>query len=328
MLKYFFADMNIPRPLDDSLARINREINSLLGSVDKTVYDHGNNGFVFVGKAVRSRFTLLLGDALGLERGATERISAAAELVHTASLMHDDCIDRAALRRGLPTLNERRGVNTAILTGDLVVSFAFDYAAGIAPGAPGDLVRSVRRMTEGALLEENLRYKKIPAAQAERILELKTGELFRWCALTAAGIAKRPDLYEACGKIGRTTGVVFQIVDDILDFEGEAGFTGKEALKDITEGRTTLPLILALNDARFAEQIETGLAELKAAANGDLAPALRVAALVKENGFTESARAAAAAKTLALEKEISLLPEREAAGVFKDFIFTMSTRTK
>ena len=97
--------MNKPRALDDSLARINRDINSLLDSVDKAVYDHGRSDFNFMGKAVRSRFTLLLGDALGLGRGAAERIGAAAELIHTASLLHDDCIDRAALRRGLPTLN-------------------------------------------------------------------------------------------------------------------------------------------------------------------------------------------------------------------------------
>lgn len=316
------------RPLDESLARINREINSLLDGVDKAVYDHGRNDFNFMGKAVRSRFTLLLGDALGLERAAAERISAAAELVHTASLMHDDCIDRAALRRGLPTLNERLGLNTAILVGDLVVSFAFDYAANITPGAPGDLIRTVRRMTEGALLEENLRYKKIPAAEAERILRLKTGELFRWCALTAAYLAKKPDLYEACGTIGGETGVVFQIVDDVLDFEGETGLTGKDALKDITEGRMTLPLILALNDAHFSGEVEKNLAALKAGVNRDLAPALRIAGIIKDNGFAARARELAAGKIRALGTEITRLPEREAAGAFKDYLFAFSSRTK
>jgi octaprenyl-diphosphate synthase len=300
----------------------------LLDGVDKAVYDHGRNNFNFVGKAVRSRFTLLLGDALGLERGAAERISAAAELIHTASLMHDDCIDRAALRRGLPTLNDRLGINSAILVGDLVVSFAFDYAERIAPGTPGDLVRAVRRMTEGALLEENLRYKNISAAQAERILELKTGELFRWCGLTAAGLAQRPELFELCGAIGKETGVIFQIIDDVLDFESETGLTGKDALKDITDGRITLPLILALNDPAFAGALETDLAALKTGVDGDLAPALRIAELIKKNGFTTGARAAAAAKMRGLEDKISRLPEREAAGNFRDFIYALSERTR
>lgn len=314
--------------LDTSLARINLEINTLLDSVDKNIYDCGANNFTLLGKAVRSRFTLLLGDALGLERSMAERVCVAAELTHTASLMHDDCIDRAALRRGLPTLNERRGVNTAILVGDLVISFAFDYSAGIAPGAPGDLVRTVRMMTEGALLEENLRYQKTSSAQAERILELKTGELFRWCALTVAGLTKKTGLFETCATIGTTTGVIFQIIDDVLDFEGEAGLTGKEALRDIKEGRTTLPLILALSDPRFAAQLETDLAVLKGSTNGDLSPALRIAGLVKENGFAESARASASGKARGLEKEIARLPGQEAAGVFRDFIIALSARKK
>jgi octaprenyl-diphosphate synthase len=295
--------------------------------VDKSAYDPSLGDFNFMGKAVRSRFTLLIGDALGLARGRSERIAAAAELTHTASLMHDDCIDRAALRRGLPTLNESLGVNTAILVGDLVISLAFDYAAGISPGTPGDLVRSVRRMTEGALLEEHARYKSIPAEQAEKILGLKTGELFRWCALTACHESGRPELFEPCGAIGRAAGIIFQITDDALDFEGEAGTTGKEALKDIKEGRVTLPLILALNDKRFTAEIEKDLTALKAGRNGDLAPALRIAAIVRGNGFAAAARADAAARMRSLEKDIYRLPDREAAGRLKDFIFAFSSRT-
>ncbi len=319
--------MDKPRALDDSLARINSEIEALLDSVDKTVFDRGRNTFNFMGKAVRSRFTLLLGDALGLPRAAAERISAAAELTHAASLMHDDCIDRAELRRGIPSLNKAMGVNTAILLGDLVVSFAFDYSIKISPGAPADLVRTVRRMTEGALLEENHRHKKLLAGEAERILQLKTGELFRWCALTVCYAAKAPGLYEACGTIGRETGVIFQIIDDVLDFEGEAGQTGKEALRDIIEGRTTLPLILALNDPRFTGKIEEELSSVRTGASGDLAPALRIAAIIRENGFAAAARTLAAEKTKALDHELARLPDGPSAGALKDFIRTMSGRT-
>jgi len=316
------------RALDESLERINLEINSLLDGVDKAVYDRDAHSFNFMGKAVRSRFTLLLGDTLELPRARSERICAAAELVHTASLLHDDCVDRAALRRGLPSLNEAMGVNTAILVGDLVVSFAFDYAARISPSAPGSLVNAVRRMTEGALLEENARYRTLPAAEAERILRLKTGELFRWCALTACHEAGAPALYGVCGTIGAETGVIFQIIDDVLDFEGETGVTGKETLKDITEGRLTLPVTLALNDKTAAGKIERELELIKSGVGGDLAPALRVAAIVKEGGFASAARKLAAEKTRTLEKEMTLLPDRAAAGVFSDFVNTLSIRTR
>ena len=112
------------RTLDDSLCRINREIDGLLDGVDRAVYDRRRSAFNFVGKAVRSRFTLLLGDSLGLERAATERIGVAAELTHAASLMHDDCIDRSALRRGIPSLNEAIGVNTAIIAAGRGIGFS------------------------------------------------------------------------------------------------------------------------------------------------------------------------------------------------------------
>lgn len=316
------------RGLDESLSRINREINSLFESVDKTVYDHRKTPFNFMGKAVRARFTLLLGDALGLERNAAEKLSAAAELVHTASLLHDDCIDQAELRRGLLTLNERLGLNTAILVGDLVVSFAFDYAAKIAPEIPGHLIKTVRSMTEGALLEENLRHKNITAVEAERVIELKTGALFRWCALSACHLAKKPQLYAACGDIGVATGLAFQIIDDVLDIESAASETGKDVLKDLIEGRTTLPLILALDDARFRTPIRERLSALKNQKIRDLAPALEIAAVIKENGFTSRARALALEKAQGLKDAFESLPHREEALALKAFICALASRRK
>ena len=107
--------MNKPRALDDSLPD-KRDITRFWTALIKPFTTTAER-FHFMGKAVRSRFTLLLGDALGLERGAAARVGAAAELIHTASLLRDDCIDRAALRRRPPHLNESQGINTAILVG-------------------------------------------------------------------------------------------------------------------------------------------------------------------------------------------------------------------
>ncbi|MBU2573659.1 MAG: polyprenyl synthetase family protein [Elusimicrobia bacterium] len=316
------------RGLDESLSRINREINSLFEGVDKAVYDHRKNPFNFMGKAVRSRFTLLLGDALGLERNTAEKISAAAELVHTASLLHDDCIDQAAFRRGLLTLNERLGTNIAILVGDLVVSLAFEYAAKIAPEMPGYLIKTVRSMSEGALLEENSRHKNITAAEAERVIELKTGALFRWCAISACHMAKKPHLYAACGTIGVTTGLTFQMIDDVLDIESAASETGKDALKDLIDGRTTLPLILALDDARFRAPIRERLSAIKNQKIRDLAPALEATDIIKENGFTARARALAFEKAQGLKDAFESLPHREEALALKAFLCALASRTK
>jgi octaprenyl-diphosphate synthase len=316
------------RGLDNSLSRISREINTLFESVDKTVYDHRKTPFNFMGKAARSRFTLLLGDALGLERSTAEKISAAAELVHTASLLHDDCIDQAALRRGLPALNKRLGLNTAILVGDLVVSFAFEYAAKIAPEMPARLVKAVRMMVEGALLEENLRYKNITAAEAERVIELKTGALFRWCAVSACRMARLPRLCDTCGTIGATTGLIFQMIDDVIDIESAASETGKDALRDIIEGRTTLPLILALNDARLRAPIREKLSAIKNSKIRNPASALEIAGIIKQNGFTARVRAGAFEKSQDLKDALESLPHRHEALALKAFISALASRTK
>lgn len=316
------------RGLDESLSRINLEITSLLGSVDKAVYDYETAPFNFMGKAVRARFTLLLGGALGLETSTAEKIAAAAELVHTASLLHDDCVDQAALRRGLLTLNERLGVNTAILVGDLVVAFALDYAAKIGPALPGSLVAAVRGMTEGALLEENSRHKDLTAAEAERIIGLKTGSLFRWCALSACHLADKPQLYAACGDIGAATGLAFQLIDDVLDIESASAETGKDGLKDFLDGKTTLPLILALEDERFLPRLRELQAKIKSSEVRDLAPALAAAAILKENGFTGRARALALEKAQGLKGAFESLPDRAAALDLKAFICALASRTK
>lgn len=316
------------RGLDESLSRINGEISSLFESVDRTVYDHRANPFNFMGKAVRARFTLLLGDALGLEKGTAEKISAAAELVHTASLLHDDCIDQAALRRGQLTLNKRLGVNTAILVGDLVVSFALDYAGKIAPEMPGHLVAAVRGMTEGALMEENYRHRDLSAAEAERLIALKTGSLFRWCALSACHMARKPQLFARCGDIGAAAGLAFQLVDDVLDLESASSETGKDGLKDLLDGRTTMPLILALEDPRFGPRLRELLSAIRESKIRDLAPALEAAATLKENGFTARVRAMAVKKTQDLKEAFDSLPEREAAAALRAFVHSLASRTQ
>lgn len=313
--------------IEDSLRAVRDDISAALGTIDPGVFDFRSFPFSFMGKAARARFTILAGDALALPRSRSVRIAAAAELTHTASLLHDDCLDLARFRRGMPTLNEKLGVNAAILVGDLIVSLAFDFANSASPGLVAELVRAVRHMTEGALLEENAKGRKTTAAEAARIMELKTGALFRWCALAAASLAGRPELLENCARIGREAGAAFQIIDDVIDFEGDSGACGKETLKDIKEGKFTLPLILALNDAAAGPEAEKMLSAMRSGPAADLAPALELAALVKTGGFSAAARKTAAAKISALSPLIDGLPVREGAEALKSFLFTFGERT-
>ncbi|OGR44122.1 MAG: hypothetical protein A2X35_13065 [Elusimicrobia bacterium GWA2_61_42] len=312
--------------IEDSLRAVNEEVNAALAGIAPEVFDFKKYPFSFMGKAARARFTLLMAAALETDAAAARKAAAAAELTHTSSLLHDDCLDLARYRRGLPTLYDQMGVNGAILVGDLLMAIAFDRAGRAAPELQGELVHAVRRMTEGALIEENSRGKKISALEAERMVALKTGALFRWCGLAACHLARRQDLLETCAVIGEQAGSAFQVIDDVLDFEGDAGACGKETLKDIKEGKFTLPLILALNDAQAGPKAEKLLAAMRAAPAADLANALDLADLVKSGGFSAAARASAAEKVRALAPLLARLPGAAGAAALRDFLLALGER--
>ncbi len=313
--------------IENSLRLVNVYIAAELGAIDPEVFDFKKYPFSFMGKATRARFTLLTAGALGVETGVAEKVAAAAELTHTASLLHDDCIDLARYRRGLPTLYDQLGVNSAILVGDILITMAIECAGRAAPDLQGSLVRAVKRMAEGALIEENSRGRKISTVAAEKIVTLKTGALFRWCALAACRLAEKRELLADCARLGEEAGAAFQIIDDVLDFEGDAGICGKETLKDIKEGNFTLPLILALNDAQAGPAAEKLLAAVKAGPEADLAPALDLAGLVRKGGFSGAARKIAAEKLKNLFPPIDKFPCAEEAAALKDFLLALGART-
>ncbi len=313
--------------IDNSLRTVNDYIAGQLGAIDSEVFDFKKYPFSFMGKAARARFTLLLAGALGAEQAGAEKAAAAAELTHTASLLHDDCIDLARYRRGLPTLYDQLGVNSAILVGDILFALAIECAGRAAPDLQESLAGAVKRMAEGALIEENSRGKKISAAAAEKIVTLKTGALFRWCGLAACRLSEKPQLLADCARLGEEAGAAFQIIDDVLDFEGDAGACGKETLKDIKEGKFTLPLILALNDQQAGPAAEKLLAAVKAGPEADLAPALDLAGLVRKGGFSGTARKMATDKLKELFLLVDKFPRQEEAAALKDFLLTLGTRT-
>lgn len=319
--------MTIPAiDIERSLHAVKDLISSELGAVDKEVFDFDVHPFSFLGKAARARFTLLTSAAIGADTAAAEKAAAAAELAHTASLLHDDCLDMARYRRGLPTLYDRLGVNSAILVGDLLVSMSMDCAGRASPDLPESLIHAVRRMTEGALLEEGSKGKKISAETSQKITALKTGSLFRWCALAAGRLAGRPELLPDCARLGEEAGCAFQIIDDVLDFEGDPETFGKETLKDVSDGKYTLPLIMALNDTNAGPEAERLLAEIKNGSGKDLAPALALAGLVR-GGFTDNARKLAAEKLERLQPLISSLPGDDGAAALGDFLSALARRT-
>ena len=198
------------------------------------------------GKRVRPIITLLMGSLLGAAEEKLISLSASIELLHTATLVHDDLIDGALLRRGNPTLNSHWTPAATVLTGDYVFAQAAILAAEIESSEAMSLFAQTLSTIVNGEISQLFGHNQLPSVDDyyQRIYE-KTGSLFALSAKAAALIspvdAKYTDLAEI---FGREIGKAFQIVDDVLDFTGDPDRIGKPIGNDVRQGIPTLPAIL------------------------------------------------------------------------------------
>ncbi len=207
------------------------------------------------GKRLRPLLVVLAATAAGSRDGEHElelvRAAVAVELVHSATLVHDDVIDGATLRRGHPSVVARAGRQTAIATGDLLFSRAFaELARNGAIAQLRALSDASSALAEGELLQrEDLYATHVPVERYLRRCELKTAALFeaacRLGALVASGGNGAAGLADTLGLFARRIGLAFQLLDDVLDVSGPVERTGKPRGTDLLDGTVTLPLILA-----------------------------------------------------------------------------------
>lgn len=214
------------------------------------------------GKMLRPALVLHSGLALGASLDDLVQAAATVELLHMATLMHDDVIDNAVLRRGKPSLKELVGNKAAVLGGDYCLASALRCAAKLGSPAVFELGEAVIQIVEGELLQSAARNElNISVEQYLERVTGKTGALFSLSMRLAAIAADAPHTIRALsGQFGRYLGVVFQMRDDYLDFYGVAESMGKHLGNDLTEGIATLPLILAHRlqpDDRLAAMFST-----------------------------------------------------------------------
>ena len=203
------------------------------------------------GKRVRPLTVLLSAACFGPLPSAARELAVVAELVHSATLLHDDVIDDSPERRGNPAARTLWGNAVSVLAGDLLLTHALDRTLAADARALGELVTTLRRLVDGEIVQLRGRA-KLDTSEAVyfRILEDKTASLFRWSARAGAIVAGASDAErDALGLFGERMGVGFQLVDDTLDYAGDPGQTGKALLSDLGEGKVTLPLVLALAEA-------------------------------------------------------------------------------
>lgn len=238
--------------VEDSLTRVRAGLESRARRIEGRV---GQELAAFVsrpGKMLRSRFCLLLGGALGVAEDKAEAASRALELVHNASLLHDDCVDEATLRRSYPTPNAVYNIPTALLLGDLAFSQGLEEAVDISPNAARLLVTAVREMTVGELQEEFLKGSLDLSVDAYMgICSRKTGALFEWAGAVLSELSPFPHEQADPPRLACAAGILLQLVDDIHDYTLPERASGKDEGQDLKNKRLTLPCLYAVKEPEF-----------------------------------------------------------------------------
>lgn len=302
--------------LAEALPRVEDEIRALATSSTLPALNASATRIASAG-GKRLRSVLVLSSALALTGGISAKaITAAAcvELLHAGSLVHDDLIDNASQRRGVRTVNAEWGIGPAVLVGDFMLARAGQAALdGISPYAAGKLAAATTDLVEGQVLEslELFDAHRRPDS-ALRSIALKTGALFRvGCVLAAHCAGADEETTTRLAEYGAHFGLLFQLLDDLLDLASTAQRLGKPVGNDIRQGVYTFPLLRALTPAQRTLLAERGAALTDAELAGLLAD-LRTGPLVPE---TLAYCANLAAQTV---EALPALPEAQALGVLRE----------
>jgi geranylgeranyl pyrophosphate synthase len=239
------------------------------------------------GKRVRTAMTLLSGEMLGGETDRLVTLAAAVELLHTATLVHDDLIDGALLRRGNPTINSQWSPAATVLTGDFVFARAAKLAAETESVDVMKLfAETLAIIVNGEIIQLFGKRQFLSREEYYRRIHAKTASMFELATGAAAMLSPvSPEVVEKLSRYGHEVGMAFQIVDDVLDFTGEQATVGKPVASDLRQGIITLPVIYYM-ESRPEDP------DLKMLQNGhfyDEEKLMRLVSSIRQSGAIEQA---------------------------------------
>ncbi|MCC6216045.1 MAG: polyprenyl synthetase family protein [Polyangiaceae bacterium] len=270
--------------LGDDLRWVETSLRGVAGEGPEPAVSAARHLVELGGKRVRPA-TLLLASACVGEIGPVAReLAVVVELVHSATLLHDDVVDDGMVRRGAVTARRRHGNAVSVLAGDLLLVTALERAASSAAGELPELLSTLRRLVEGEVLQLAGRT-ALDASEATylRIVDAKTASLFSYAAAAGARAGGGEASHVgALDTFGGRLGLAFQLVDDVLDYQGDRA--EKSLLTDLAEGKVTLPLALAV--ARDAALLPL-LGRVQA---GDAGPVEELGRAVASSGVCEEVR--------------------------------------
>ena len=260
------------------------------------------------GKRLRPAILLLMCGALGYRGDQRFNLAAVVEFIHTATLLHDDVVDDSTLRRGRATANESFGNPASVLVGDFLYSRAFQMMVDAGNmRIMQTLAEATNVIAEGEVLQlMNMHDAALSDEGYLRVIRSKTAKLFEASARLAALLAESTaDVEKSCADYGQALGTAFQVIDDVLDYDGDVVEMGKNLGDDLREGKATLPLIIAM---QRGTQEERALIQ-GAIQTGGTQHMSQIISIVRQTGALKATRDAAAAEAQRALNALEALPK-------------------
>jgi geranylgeranyl pyrophosphate synthase len=292
----------------------------LLQTVCEYVFEAG-------GKRLRPGLAIVSGRLFGASDEELLPAAAAVEMIHTATLLHDDIMDASPMRRGRVTVSRRWNPVVAVYSGDFILSRAFTLLSGYGRIDVLEAFSEVTtRLCRGELLQARHRHDlDISVEDYLAIIDCKTAHFLSACCRVGGMLASAaPEALDALSRYGTQIGLAFQVTDDLLDYVGDVEETGKDVGADFREGKYTLPVIMALQ----AEGDAAGaLRDLLASEDHSDETFRRVRALVIDSGAVEHARGFALSCTEGAISALEALPPGGERDMLKDLAIWIASRT-
>ena len=273
------------------------------------------------GKRLRPALLLLVCGALGFNGLQRFNLAAVVEFIHTATLLHDDVVDESTLRRGNATANETFGNPASVLVGDFLYSRAFQMMVDANDMRIMQILADATNIiAEGEVMQlMNMHNANLDEAAYLQVIRSKTAKLFEASARVGAILAGAThEVEEHCANYGQAMGTAFQVIDDVLDYTGDIALMGKNLGDDLREGKTTLPLIVAMQrgSASECEHIKSAIE------TGNLAMIDEVVSIVKTTGALDIARHAATQEAIRAITAAEHLP----ASLYTDCLIKLAAQ--
>lgn len=304
----------VDRVIDE---RLSSEV-PLVGQVARYIISSG-------GKRLRPVLLLLASGAIGSQHPQRHTLAAVVEFIHTATLLHDDVVDESTMRRGRSTANEIFGNAASVLVGDFLYSRAFQMMVDVNNMRVMQILADATNViAEGEVLQlMHMRDAELSETDYLRVIRSKTAKLFEASSRLAAVLEQAPAaIEEGLATYGQALGTAFQIIDDVLDYEGDASELGKNLGDDLREGKTTLPIICALQHANEADRSRLH----QAITHGEIDSLSELVAIIQHSGGLAQARQLASQEAQRALDAIADLPDNAHTQVMRALATSLLSR--